>query len=348
MRIKNIRLKQFRSYDDAVFTFEHGVNVIVGLNGTGKTNLLEAVYVVMHGLSFRVADKDLPLYGCDWFRLDAVFDSQERSIRYQATSSPAKQVIVNDGDKKRFMRSQRLPVVLFEPDMLRVLSGSPVRRRQLLDGFMAHWFHDGAVLLRRYERVLLQRNNILKAAYDMPAAALEDQLFAWDMSFAELAERIEGYRRTIIATINTSFTDTYSHISQKVQTAKVIYTTSTSPGKQLLSALQRHRRLDVARGYTTIGPHRSDFSILLNGQPAESTASRGEQRSLMLAIKHIEVRELEKLHSTAPIVLLDDVTSELDDRRRRLILDQLGAYQLIVTTTDVSRHDRAAHHVIAL
>ncbi|MGH7928828.1 MAG: AAA family ATPase, partial [Candidatus Binatia bacterium] len=147
--------------------FDDGVNVIVGQNGVGKTNLLEAMYVLMHGLSFRVADKELARHDSPWFRLDGTFDDQRRTIRYQTAVSPAKQVSINDGASRRFTRQLRLPVVLFEPDMLRVLSGSPARRRQLLDALIAQWFDDGASLLRRYERVLLQRNNILKNAYGM-------------------------------------------------------------------------------------------------------------------------------------------------------------------------------------
>lgn len=312
--------------------FQDHVNVITGPNGTGKTNLLEAMYVAMHGVSFRVADKQLPSYGSDWFRIDAFFDDQKRTVRYQQSNAPAKQIVVNDGAKKRFTRSLRLPVVLFEPDMLRVLSGSPARRRQLLDGLIMQWFDDGATLLRKYERVLLQRNNILRRAFDMDSKMLDDQLFAWDMSFAELASQIETYRWQVVALLNQTIADIYGRIAQKKQTLGIkYYSLNQTERSHIVQQLRSHRRIDVSRGYTTVGPHRSDFIVLLNGQPSDTTASRGEQRSIVLSIKYIEITELEKLHSTAPILLLDDITGELDTNRVKHLLGMIDAYQVIAT-----------------
>lgn len=332
MVLRSLCLRNFRSYGEEDFEFRDHVNVIVGPNGTGKTNLLEAIYVAMHGVSFRVADKQLPQHEQDWFRIDAEFDDQKRTIRYQQTNSPAKQVVVNDGAKRRFTRALRLPVVLFEPDMLRVLSGSPARRRQMLDGLIMQWFDDGATLLRKYDRVLLQRNNILRDAYEMDAERLDDQLFAWDVSFAELASQIETYRQQIITILSENISDIYSQIAQKSQSLEIEYHSPAQTDKnQILAQLRSHRRLDATRGYTTIGPHRSDFIVLLNGQPSDSTASRGEQRSIVLSIKYIEVMELEKRYATAPILLLDDITGELDTGRVKSLLGMIKDHQVIAT-----------------
>lgn len=350
MHLRTLHLKRFRSYEDSAFEFSDGVNMVVGPNGTGKTNLLEAIYVAMRGVSFRVADKDLPKYESDWFRIDAEFDAQTRSIRYQQPDSPSKQVVINDGARKRFTRTLRLPVVLFEPDMLRSLSGSPARRRRLLDELVSQWFDDGATTLRRYERVLLQRNNILKDAYQLPQDKLEDQLFAWDMSFAELADKIEAYRREVMTRLNRSLADIYNQIAKKSHTVEARYHGASHPDKQhILHALRQHRRLDVARGYTTIGPHRSDFSLHLDGQPADITASRGEQRSLVLAIKQIEATELAIFHETAPILLLDDITGELDPQRVKSLLELVKPYQTIASAAHhTALLDRAAHRHIDL
>jgi len=349
MIIQSIILKKFRSYSDARFDFAAGVNVIAGANGIGKTNLLEAVYLSMRGTSFRVPDKELPMYGSSWFRLDAVFDEQRRTIRYQSDKAPAKQISINDGANKRFMRPMSLPVVLFEPDMLRVLSGSPARRRRLLDEFITQWYDDGATVLRRYERVLLQRNNILRDAYMLSHAQLEDRLFAWDVSFAELADHVERYRRQTVATINQSLTDTYGKIAKKPHLAELQYSGMEQEDKQaVLKSLHYHRRADIARGHTTIGPHRSDFAVFLNGKSSDITASRGEQRSLVLAMKHIEADELERMHGTSPILLFDDVMSELDSDRQRALIKGIGMSQTIITTTaaDSWRADEA--HILTL
>lgn len=349
MIIQSIILKKFRSYSDASFNFASGVNVIAGANGIGKTNLLEAIYLSMRGTSFRVPDKELPMYGSSWFRIDTVFDEQRRTIRYQSDKAPAKQVSINDGANKRFMRPMSLPVVLFEPDMLRVLSGSPARRRRLLDEFVAQWYDDGATVLRRYERVLLQRNNILRDAYTLSHAQIEDRLFAWDVSFAELADQVERYRRQVVSVINGSLTDVYGKIAKKPHLAELQYSGMEQEDKQaVLKSLHYHRRADIARGHTTVGPHRSDFSMLLNGKLSGITASRGEQRSLVLAMKHIEADELEKIHGTSPILLFDDVMSELDHDRQKALIDGIGVSQTIITTTAAESWRGANAHAIIL
>lgn len=337
MSLRKLRVLNFRSYADATFEFSPAVNMVHGFNGTGKTNLLEAIYVSMHGASFRVADKDLVRWDEEWFRVDAGLSDQKRSVRYQRNPSPSKQIIVNGGAKKRFTRASRLPVVLFEPDMLKALSGSPARRRRLLDDLMSQWFNDGAATLRRYERVLLQRNKILKEAYTLSDRQLDDQLFAWDVSFAELASVIEQYRRQVTTVLQASLGDIYSRIADKTHQVDINYQagTSASSKQQILEILRVMRRRDKIAGYTSVGPHRSDFSLLLDGQPSGLTASRGEQRSLVLSIKYIEADELTRLGGMKPLLLLDDITGELDPRRVKSLLGLAQDYQTIAT---------AAHH----
>ncbi|HEX6462241.1 MAG TPA: DNA replication/repair protein RecF [Candidatus Saccharimonadales bacterium] len=335
MALHHLHLEQFRSYSQAMFTFNGGVNVIVGPNGIGKTNLLEAIYVVATGGSFRVSDKQLLQYNQQWFRVDATFDDHERSLRYALEQTPAKKFFINGTHKKRITRDVRLPVVLFEPETLRMLTGSPTRRRAYLDTLLAEWYEDGTSLLRRYERVLLQRNNLLKRAPTLSPQTLDDQLFAWDVSLAELASIIEEYRRAIVAKINQYFSEEYSRIASKASTVRLHYIASHAHSESAyLHVLKEHRALDIARTHTTIGPHRSDFSVLLNGQPAELTASRGEQRSIVLALKFIEMRELEAIRKQPPLLLLDDVMSELDQTRQQQLLQKNHA-QIILTTAAV-------------
>ncbi len=337
MAIVSLRVQNFRSYSDSFFEFSEGVNVIVGLNGIGKTNLLEAVHMLSTGTSFRVADKDVVQTDAKWFRLDGVYDDQERTMRYESSIRPPKTLSINGGAKKRFKREDALPVVLFEPDMLRVLSGSPARRRLFLNTLIGQWFFDGGALLRRYDRVLLQRNNLLKQAYDLSQAQLDDQLFVWDVSLAEAAAHIERYRHQVVAILNQSMSEEYSRIARAPHDIRVDYETSQQTEKSdFIAALRSLRGLDIRRGYTTIGPHRSDFNIKINNQPALSTASRGEQRSLMLAMKHIEVTQLAELSGRSPLLLLDDVMSELDSTRQEALASLLRGYQMILTTTEAT------------
>ncbi|MBL8160181.1 DNA replication/repair protein RecF [Candidatus Saccharibacteria bacterium] len=335
MSIRSLRIQNFRSYADSFFEFSDSVNLIIGPNGIGKTNLLEAVYVLAAGTSFRVADKDLVRTGAEWFRLDGVYEDHERVLRYETSVRPPKSLAVNSGPKKRFKRDNSLPVVLFEPDMLRILTGSPFRRRQFLNTLISQWFMDGATVLRRYDRVLLQRNNLLKRSYELSESQLDDQLFAWDVSMAELAAKIEEYRHEVVAILNRSIAEEYSRIAHRQHHIEVLYETGRHIAKSdILTALRRLRPFDMQRGYTTIGPHRSDFNIVINGAAAENTASRGEQRSLMLAMKHIEVTQLAELSGRSPLLLLDDVMSELDSTRQKALASLLGGYQMILTTTE--------------
>lgn len=146
MQVKHLSIKNFRSYSESEFEFLPGINLVTGPNGTGKTNLLEAIYVAMYGVSFRVADKNLVNFENDWFRLDADFSEQKRAILYQSIPTPNKRVVVNSGAKKRFTRDKRLPVVLFEPEMLKSLSGSPARIGKLLDALMIRWLAENAAI----------------------------------------------------------------------------------------------------------------------------------------------------------------------------------------------------------
>ena len=241
-------------------------------------------------------------------------------------------------------------MVLFEPETLRMLTGSPSRRRAYLDGLLANWYEDGAALLRRYERVLTQRNNLLKQAHTMSTQSLDDQLFAWDVSLAELASVIEERRRAIVEGINETISREYSHIAQKSATAHLHYVASHAHSEAAyLHVLKEHRRIDVMRAHTTIGPHRSDFSVQLDGQAAETTASRGEQRSIVLALKYIEISQLTRLAGTPPLVLLDDVMSELDKTRQQQLLQRTDLPQVILTTAFLpSSLQQKKSHIITL
>ncbi len=349
MAFRQLSLQQFRSYTQATFDFEDGVNVITGPNGVGKTNLLEAIYVIGLGASFRVSDKQLLQYDQPWFRIDANFSDHERSLQYRLEQVPAKKFFINGTHKKRMTRDVRLPIVLFEPETLRMLSGSPARRRAYLDVLLSEWYEDGAGLLRRYERVLAQRNNLLKQAHTMAPDRLDDQLFAWDVSLAELASIIEDRRRAIILKINEALSEAYSLIAQKASMVKIHYITSHAHSESAyLHVLKEHRRLDILRAHTTVGPHRSDFSVLLDSQPAESTASRGEQRSITLALKYIEQMELINITGKRPLVLLDDVMSELDTSRQQALLQFTEGMQTIITTTNDSRFNNSNAHIITI
>lgn len=333
----SLHLKQFRSYVDFTTNISHGVTVIVGPNGSGKTNLLEAFYVLSNGGSFRAADRDLVRRDCNWFKIEGIWGEQKRSLAYQLRQDGKieKQFDFDGAKKARLTHKYSVPVVLFEPDHLRLLRGSPSGRREYLDTLLAKLYPDFTWLSHQYERVLQQRNAILKRHFS--AQQREDHLFAWDIRLAELAQQIVLRRQELLAQCNERLASVYSLIAQKPSRLGAQYVTSV-PGDDyqasLLQLLHSNVERDVERGFTTFGPHRDDFMVTLGDAPVANSASRGEMRSLLLAFKIIELEVLAKHNDKTPMLLLDDVFSELDATRCRALAQVANAYQTIVTTTD--------------
>ena len=343
MPYKSLKLQNFRSYDTHAIRLSQGVNIVVGPNGSGKTNLLEALYVISTGGSFRAADRDLVKHGADWFRIEARYDDDERMLTYSLVDTQSPKHFSLDGTKRvRLSYRQKIPVVLFEPDHLRLLSGPPSARRDYLDGVLARLQPDFTRARSQFERALLQRNNILRHA-EKRSQALDDQLFVWNIKLAELSEQIAERRLGLIVFINTHIDELYSHIAGATSKVHLEYETNLSPAHYkaaMLAQLEAQLDKDIIRGFTGVGPHRDDFALHLNGARSDVTASRGETRSLLLTLKMIELELLKQQQGRAPLLLLDDVFSELDLVRRRTLAALARTYQTIITTTDADVVDR--------
>lgn len=348
-----LTLHNFRSYQEYSAEFADGVTIIVGPNGSGKTNLLEALYVLSHGTSFRGADRDMVMRDSDWFRLEATYDGLERVMTCQvgADAKIEKQFVLDGVKKARLMHTQRVPVVLFEPDHLRLLRESPSHRREYLDTLLAKLQPDFTWLKHQFERVLLQRNNVLKRR--LPPDMRDDQLFVWDIKFAELAEQIVRRRKALVAQWNEAMSATYSDIARRDHAVNIDYQSTVDAEDYragVLKLLQQNASRDSERGFTTVGPHRDDFIVHLDGAQAAVAASRGEIRSLLLSLKIIELRMLHELNDAPPLLLLDDVFSELDASRRQALAALAKDYQTLITTTDadaIIEHFLDGYNIIA-
>jgi DNA replication and repair protein RecF len=341
MAISSVSLKNFRNYVDSEFSFSPTVTIITGPNGSGKTNILEAVYVLARGSSFRGSYDDMLQFDAPWWRLDAYFGDTKRSITYDPKSITKKQIIINDVKKQRMPINQKLPVVLFEPDDLRLLSGSPMRRRSYIDAYVAQFEPSYVSVVNRYERALKQRNNILKQTHT------SDELFVWDMTLSELGATILSKRHEYTEFINRDISGVYSSISNQDD---VVELRCQTPGSSqhtgrfqqwLLAQLDASHERDRHLGFTGVGPHRDDVQFLLNSHDAATSASRGETRSIVLALKLLEVQQLHKRSDTPPLFLLDDVFSELDQKRRAKLAEVSGNLaQTVITTTNADIHKR--------
>lgn len=341
MPISDIRLQNFRSYTDDTFELSPGVNIIVGPNASGKTNLLESILVLARGSSYRAKDAELVRFEAPWARLDAHVDGHGRTVKIECNGmlqasgrAVCKKSFVIDGQVVlRITQPRMLPVVVFEPNHLLLLTGSPELRRSFLDDLIEQTVPGFGAMRRHYRRVLAQRNALLKRGSQVAGP----QIFVWNLRLSELAGRIVQDRLDLIRRINEVAGDTYAQLSHSSVDVQVDYMTSL-PVEQyesaMLKKLEHTLERDCILGYTTSGPHREDISIRLGGHALQDAASRGETRTIILALKIIELRLLEAARGEAPLLLLDDVFSELDGARRQALTAFLRTYQTFITTTD--------------
>ena len=331
--VKKLTLENIRSHDKFTVKLSPKVTVIVGGNGSGKTSIIEAIYIALLGTSFKGSDNDILRYESPWWRIEIEFDNFiKRTINYDPNlSSGRKKIMIDDKVMYRLPVKYKYPVVLFEPDDLRLLHGSPTRRRQFIDRFISQLDPFYLSALHKYERALKQRNNLLKKMH-----VSQDELFVWDIVLSEYGAYIIEKRIAFIEQINSKLNDQYNSIAKSHNVASVHYS-NTYIGdikQKLLNDLHGHVERDKLVGFTSTGPHRHDVIFRFNSYSALDVASRGEVRTIVLAIKFIEMEIIEQITSTKPIILLDDVFSERDGSRRQAITKHLQNYQTIITTTD--------------
>ena len=356
MALKSVSLHNVRSYDLTTLEINPSVTLILGQNGTGKTTLLEAIYVLHQGTSFRGRDRDMIPHNLTKAEFKIEFNEQATRravLSLTAEGKAGKQFTIGDASSNRLPAKHRLPIVLFEPDELRLLSSSPQRRRDFIDGIIARLSPTYQTVLSRFTRTLLQRNELLKQRDTMSQTEWQNHLFAWDVKFAELSGSIIKARTNFIVHANDHLSRIYTELAGSQHAVMARYVTPfTATGDQLQQALmhklQSSYDFDALRGYTTVGPHRDDIELLLDGHPATNVASRGEMRTIMLAFKLLEV-ELQEHHSgQKPLILLDDVFSELDTSREQALMEALSNYQTIITATDLREELKINATIITL
>jgi len=343
--IVSLRLQQFRSYKEVSFEFEPGVTIIVGPNASGKTNLLEAILVVARGHSYRADDEDLIMFDRPWTRLDAVLApdksgkkstglDEQRTLKLDRTNGRLqKSYIIDERPLKLLPHNHQLPVVLFEPNDLLLLHGGPELRRNYLDDLLNQLQPGFATMRQHYRRALSQRNALLKQGY----ARARGQVFAWNLRLSELGGHIAEARMQLLDDIGTDVTKLYKELAHTRVKVTLGYHSSLPADRYasaLLHKLENSLEVDCQRGFTAYGPHRDDLTVGFDDTPAGQTASRGETRTVLLALKITELKLLEVKRRQRPLLLLDDVFSELDGARRQALTDHLQQYQTFITTTD--------------
>lgn len=342
--IATVKVQHVRSHEAFVLSMSDGVTVITGANGSGKTSLLEAVYIALQGTSFKGVDADVLRREAPWWRIDIeTADGDKRSVTFDPLRPARRKQFTVDGKvSARLAPKYKYPIVLFEPEDLRLLNGSPTRRRQFIDRFIAQLNPSYGTALRKYERALKQRNNLLKRQF-----LNRDELFAWDVALSEHGAYIIEQRTAFIEKLNTGLADAYRDIAKNHDEVSMHYshTFVGDTQQKLINELHAHFEKDRATGNTSVGPHRHDVIFQLNSSPALSSASRGEVRTIVLALKFLEVTLIEALTGLKPIILLDDVFSELDVTRQKALSERTKAHQIIMTSTHIVSDDKKFTHV---
>jgi DNA replication and repair protein RecF len=346
MPVRTLSLTDFRSYRSLDLRLGDGAHVVVGPNAAGKTNLIEAIAVLSSGRSHRgSADSELVRWGCDFARVAATVERGERSesldvVVYATGSGPGnrKRVRVNGVNRRASALSAHLRSVLFAPEDMDLIVGSPAGRRALIDTLVAQREVAAAAALATYARALTQRNALLRRIREGMATSAE--LSYWDDLLCETGGSIIDWRQRTLAALAAPLAAAQREIAPHEPDLVLRYASNVVPRPLEPSAAALRRRLhetaekEAWNGATLVGPHRDDIVFEAAGRDLARFASRGQQRTAILALKLAEVDLLTALDDHPPLLLLDDVFSELDPERRAHLVRRIRSLpQAIVTTT---------------
>ncbi len=340
MKITNLEIKNFRNYPNLDLAITSDMVVFSGPNAVGKTNLMESIYFGSLFKSFRDDAEFIFLQGATQAEVKIQIEQNGQEHLLEVFLEKRDRIYANfkiDGVKKKRKDAQGyLKVVIFEPTDVDLFTQMPEARRKYLNMVLSQKSIAYMDNLTRYKKVLTQKNRLLQ---DIKAgAATPDALQSWNDQLVEIGSEIIMERKNYINFLNQHISEVYAGISQFHRTIDVVY--ETLPGDTLEEiqdefhqALEKLGKREMAAGTSLIGPHRDDFDLQSEGIYLVSFSSRGEQRSQVLALKILELEYLSKEDDT-PILLLDDVLSELDDTRRTFLLKYLqGKFQTFITTT---------------
>lgn len=333
--LEHLSLVSYRSHEMFSTDISPQTNVIIGLNGIGKTNILEAILVAYTGKSYRANDTQLIHHDSEYSRIDIRHSDQVRKIYLKRNQNGKVEKNFDIGKKKikRLTFQHTLPVVLFEPEFMQIIAKGPDMRRDYFDGVLSRILPSYQTSLNTYKRLLAQRNSLLKQN------PTQDDLFVWDVRLSQSGALIAIKRAQLIDRINSVISDIYSQLSSRESVVKLKYI-SKQPielyADKLLDSLQKNRHIDIERGFTTQGPHRDDIEFYLNGSEVSLSASRGETRTLLLSLKIFEIDLVKKVREQSPLLLLDDVFSELDEIRQVKLIEYFKDNQVIITTTNIT------------
>lgn len=355
MRIISLELKNFRNYVDARVEFDGGLNILHGKNASGKTNLLESVYLCSVFKSPRtVKDKELVRLGEEAATVKLTVERKFRryTVFLHIDAQGHKKVAVDGIPINRAGELLGiLGVVFFSPDEMKLVKESPAERRRFLDVGLSQQQKSYFISLQRYTKTLKQKNNMLKEYRH--SANIDDMLDVWDQGLAKEGAQLIKRRLEYVSTLNDAAGKFHKIISEQKEELRLTYECGLKDiaedglEARLLSAIRAAREKDKELGFSTVGPHRDDIKIELDGKDSRKFASQGQQRTIALAMKLGEVIIYNDGVGEPPVLLLDDVLSELDETRQGLLLKMTKGFQTILTCTEYSLPNPATKFTIS-
>lgn len=338
MRITELELKDFRNYEDCRFAPCEGVTVLLGDNGQGKTNVLEAVYLTCTGRSHRTRqERELIRWGADFSDVKVAAQrrdgSHEVEILLPALGKRRLKVAGQEMSRSGELLGH-VTGVLFSPEDLRTVKDGPAERRRFVDMALAQLRPAYYYAMQRYNRALKQRGELLRGAAFNPS--LLATLDSWDEQLATSAVELMRHRREYVAKLSERAGQTHGDIAAGREALQIQYRPSIDGERvqDCLEALFAARETDVRRMTTSVGPHRDDVAVLVDGRDVRVYGSQGQQRTAALSMRLAELNVMREEMGEWPVLMLDDVMSELDPSRRRRLLEHLKGIQALVTCTD--------------
>ena len=350
MNLNELRLRDFRNYEELELKCDPGVNLIVGNNAQGKTNLLEAIGYVGSGRSFRAQKTaEMIRFGADFADIEAQVRAQDRdqTLRFVLFSGSRPRQIWRNGAKKKSAAeiSGVLPTVLFCPEDLMVLKTGAAQRRRLGDHALCALRPNYDAALTEYNRILDQKSRILKDHFDYPH--LLDVLPEYNTRLCQVGALLISYRARFYESLGKAAAKYHGQFSggaeeflleyRTVSTVKDPFASVSVLTQDLLDHLDRHYRAEIESGQCLTGPHKDDFDVSLSGINLKSYGSQGQTRTAAISLKLAQRELMAREWGEEPVLLLDDVLSELDQGRQDFVLNQIVSGQVFITCCEPGR-----------
>jgi len=334
MLIKSIELSDYRNYTSLQLDFDKGTNILFGDNAQGKTNILEAIYVAATTKSHKGShDSDIVRFGCDEAHIRTYLekDNLETRVDMHLRKSKSKGIAIDGQKIKKAADLMGLcNVVFFSPEDLNIIKNGPAYRRRFVDMELCQLDSFYLYNLNNYNKIVNQRNQLLKDLYFNPQ--LRETLPIWDDQLVSYGNKIIERRRLFVDQLNDIIYNIHKKLSGDREEIKIIYEPDIDEDN-FLKKLGENQARDIKSKMTSVGPHRDDFGFIVGDVDIRKFGSQGQQRTAALSLKLSEIEIVKNINNDAPILLLDDVLSELDSNRQRFLLDSIGDIQTIITCT---------------